>query len=151
MHHVIYFPTVMRYCKIGSSNVRCTYSSHSSGFSLGESVLLTDTKSRQYLVRLKEGGCFQYHAGTVMHNLILATPNGGAVTSSKGLKLTARQPLLWEYTLLMPRGPTPSYPKDIWSILGLLDVSPGQRVLEAGTGSGALTLHLSRAGSCVCA
>ncbi len=117
------------------------------GFSLGESVLLSDAKRRQYLIyQLAEDGYFHHHAGRVTHKNILATCNGGQVTTDKDLKLTVRRPLLWEYTCLMPRGPTPNYPKDIWSILGLLDVTPGQRVLEAGTGSGALTLHLSRAG-----
>lgn len=144
----------MRYCITGSNVRPLNYCTRSAGFNVGESVLLSDTKRRQYLVQqLVEGGHFNYHGGMVMHNEILTTPNGGRVTSNKGLKLTARHPLLWEYTLLMPRGPTPSYPKDIWSILGLLDVSPGHRVLEAGTGSGALTLNLSRAGTtyvCVC-
>ena len=119
------------------------------GFKLGETVLLVDSKLRQYLITLTQGGSFKSHAGHVTHASILNSCSGDTVTTNAGTRVTVRRPLLWEYVNLMPRGPTPSYPKDIWAILGLLDVSPGACVLEAGSGSGALTLHLSRAGTLI--
>jgi tRNA (adenine57-N1/adenine58-N1)-methyltransferase len=45
----------------------------------------------------------------------------------------------------MPRGAQVVYPKDIGAILVESDVFPGARVLEAGTGSGSLTIALCRA------
>lgn len=45
----------------------------------------------------------------------------------------------------MPRGATIVYPKDAALIVGFADIFPGARVLEAGVGSGALTLSLLRA------
>jgi tRNA (adenine57-N1/adenine58-N1)-methyltransferase len=45
----------------------------------------------------------------------------------------------------MPRGATIVYPKDAALIIGFADIFPGARVLEAGVGSGALTLSLLRA------
>ena len=45
----------------------------------------------------------------------------------------------------MPRGATIVYPKDAAMIVGVADIYPGARVLEAGVGSGALTLSLLRA------
>jgi tRNA (adenine57-N1/adenine58-N1)-methyltransferase len=61
------------------------------------------------------------------------------------LKFTAFIPLLTDYVLSMPRGATIVYPKDAALIVGFADIFPGARVLEAGVGSGALTLSLLRA------
>ncbi|CAO3598069.1 unnamed protein product [Absidia cylindrospora] len=57
----------------------------------------------------------------------------------------AHFPTLDEYILNVPRACTPIYPKDASAIVQLLDVAPGHRILEAGTGNGSLTLHLARA------
>ena len=47
----------------------------------------------------------------------------------------------------MPRGAQVIYPKDLGAILMEADVGPGVRVLEAGVGSGALSMALLRAGA----
>ncbi|KAJ1838229.1 hypothetical protein LPJ73_007137, partial [Coemansia sp. RSA 2703] len=65
--------------------------------------------------------------------------------ASSGGTLMVHHPTLGEYTELSARARTPVYAKDAAAILGLLDVAPGERVLEAGTGNGALTLYLARA------
>ena len=126
--------------------LRQCYSTCLDAFACGEFVLVEDTKSRQRLIRLKEGGVYHSHRGHVTHTDILNLSPGQPLTTSHGTILTVKRPSLWEYVLLMRRGPTPSYPKDIWAILGLLDVHTGHTVLEAGSGSGALTLFLSRSG-----
>src|SRR5437667_16780 len=61
-----------------------------------------------------------------------------------GLRYLALRPTLAEYVLEMPRGAQVIYPKDLAMILFWADVYPGCRVLEAGTGSGALTEALQR-------
>ena len=65
--------------------------------------------------------------------------------SSMGLRYLALRPTLAEFVLEMPRGAQVIYPKDLAMILFWADVYPGCRVLEAGMGSGALTLALLRA------
>ena len=72
-------------------------------------------------------------------------PEGSVVSTTAGLKFTAFKPLLADYVLTMPRGATIVYPKDAAMIIGLADIYPGARVLEAGVGSGALTISLLRA------
>ena len=72
-------------------------------------------------------------------------PEGSVVSTSAGLKFTAFKPLLADYVLTMPRGATIVYPKDAAMIIGVADIYPGSRVLEAGVGSGALTMSLLRA------
>ena len=72
-------------------------------------------------------------------------PEGSVVETTAGLKFTAFKPLLSDYVLSMPRGATIVYPKDAALIVGFADIYPGARVLEAGVGSGALTISLLRA------
>ncbi len=72
-------------------------------------------------------------------------PEGSVVSTTAGLKFTTFKPLLADYVLTMPRGATIVYPKDAAMIVGVADIYPGARVLEAGVGSGALTMSLLRA------
>ena len=80
-----------------------------------------------------------------MHDELIGLPEGSVLSTSGGLKFTAFKPLLGDYVLSMPRGATIVYPKDAAMILGVADIFPGARVLEAGVGSGALTISLVRA------
>ena len=69
------------------------------------------------------------------------------VRSTTGARYTAMRPTLADFVLRMPRGAQVVYPKDLGPILLLADVHPGVRVLEAGVGSGALSIALVRAGA----
>lgn len=114
-------------------------------FSAGEPCLLYDAKGRTYLIRLEVGSQFQYHRGVVHHDEIIGRAEGCFVAASMGSKLVAVRPRLADYTVKMPRGAAVVYPKDTAAILMWGDIYPGATVLEAGTGSGALTLALLRA------
>jgi tRNA (adenine57-N1/adenine58-N1)-methyltransferase catalytic subunit len=111
----------------------------------GESVLLVDDKDRHYLVKLTEGGSFQYHRGVLAHAALVGSADGSRHVSSNGGPLTVIRPRLADFILKMPRGAQVVYPKDIGPILVWGDIGPGMTVLEAGTGSGALTIALARA------
>ena len=67
------------------------------------------------------------------------------MSTTAGLSFSAFKPLLADFVLTMRRGATIVYPKDAAMIIGVADVFPGARVLEAGVGSGALTISLLRA------
>ncbi|MBI2237278.1 MAG: tRNA (adenine-N1)-methyltransferase [Actinobacteria bacterium] len=114
-------------------------------FEPGERVMLVDGRGRRYLVRLQPGGVFHFHGGVVPHELILGSEEGTRVHSAGGMTLTCFRPRLADFVLKMPRGAQVIYPKDLGAILVHADVFPGARVLEAGTGSGSLTLSLCRA------
>ncbi len=114
-------------------------------FTAGETVLLIDTKHRLYLATLQPGGKFSFHGGTVAFDDIIGQEEGTVLTSSHHHTLVVFRPSLAQYVLKMPRGAQVIYPKDLGAIIIAADIFPGAVVLEAGTGSGALTMALLRA------
>jgi tRNA (adenine57-N1/adenine58-N1)-methyltransferase len=76
---------------------------------------------------------------------VIGLEQGSVVKSSNGAIFLVLRPLLLDYVMSMPRGPQVIYPKDAAQIIHEGDMFPGARVLEAGAGSGALTLSLLRA------
>jgi tRNA (adenine57-N1/adenine58-N1)-methyltransferase catalytic subunit len=115
----------------------------------GERVLLVDAKDRRYLVTLRQGATFHTHAGAVAHDDVIGSDEGATVAGSTGRRYLLVRPTLADVVLKMPRGAQVIYPKDLGAILLAADIGPGQRVLEAGVGSGALSMALLRAGASV--
>lgn len=114
-------------------------------FGAGERAILLDARGRRYLVRLESGQTFHYHGGAVPHDLVIGSEEGTTVHSTTGSSLVCFRPRLADFILKMGRGAQVIYPKDIGPILVYADIFAGARVLEAGTGSGALTMALCRA------
>ena len=111
----------------------------------GERALLIDGRGRRYLIRLTAGAQWHSHMGTVAHDELIGAPEGTWATASGGARLLAFRPTLADYILKMQRGAQVVYPKDIALMVTYGDIYPGAHVLEAGTGSGALTMGLARA------
>jgi tRNA (adenine57-N1/adenine58-N1)-methyltransferase catalytic subunit len=103
----------------------------SARFEPGDKVLLTDTRGRRYLLTLRPGASFHFHRGIVLHDDILELSDGATVKSTGEETLTVLRPTYADYVLKMPRGAQVIYPE--------------ARLLEAGVGSGALTMALLRA------
>ncbi len=118
-------------------------------FEPGEPVLLIDRKSRRYLFDLASGREFHTHTGVIAHDEIIGAAEGSRLRSTRGSTFLALRPTLADAVLKMPRGAQVIYPKDIGPILMLADIFAGARVLEAGIGSGALSMALLRAGAVV--
>ena len=114
-------------------------------FRIGDRVQLTDEKGKLYSINLAIGGQFHTHKGWLEHEALIGAPEGSIFTTNAGTKYQAFRPLLTDFVLSMPRGATIVYPKDAALILGYADIFPGAKVLEAGAGSGALSISLLRA------
>jgi tRNA (adenine57-N1/adenine58-N1)-methyltransferase len=112
---------------------------------VGEWVRITDAKGRRHNLRLEAGKEFSTKKGQLKHDDMIGEPEGTVLVSSLGGQYQVFRPLLSEYVVSMPRGAAIVYPKDAAHIVTMADVFPGARVVEAGAGSGALTLYLLRA------
>lgn len=118
---------------------------YSGPFSYGDRVQLTDAKRRHYTVILKEGGQFHSHKGIINHDDIVGMDEGSVIESTLGSSFLLFRHLMVDHILSMPRGAAVIYPKDAAQILVEGDIFMGARVLEAGAGSGALSMSLLRA------
>ncbi|MEH6780070.1 MAG: tRNA (adenine-N1)-methyltransferase [Rhodoglobus sp.] len=114
-------------------------------FREGDRVQLTGPKGRLNTVTLEVGGAFHTHRGVLSHDLIIGQPDASVVTSTNDIEYLAMRPLLTDFVMSMPRGAAIIYPKDAAQIIGQADIFPGAHVVEAGVGSGALSLWLLRA------
>ena len=110
----------------------------------GDMAMLIDRKGRRYLVRLSPEGALHTHVGVLPHQDIIGRDQGSWLRSTKGQTFLALKPTLGEYAQHMPRATQVIYPKDLGNILIMADIFPGCRVVEAGLGSGALTMALSQ-------
>lgn len=114
-------------------------------FREGDRVQLTGPKNKLHTITLEPGKVFHSHKGPIEHDAIIGLPDGSVVRNAVGIEYLALRPLLNDFVMSMPRGAAIIYPKDAAQILALGDVFPGATVVEAGVGSGALSLWLLRA------
>jgi tRNA (adenine57-N1/adenine58-N1)-methyltransferase len=111
-------------------------------FRAGERVQITDIKGRHHTVLLTFDGYFQSQRGAFRHSDLIGRPEGTVLQTPTGHDLLALRPLQPDYVMSMPRGAAVIYPKDSGQIVQMADIFPGSRVVEAGVGSGALTMSL---------
>jgi tRNA (adenine57-N1/adenine58-N1)-methyltransferase len=114
-------------------------------FRVGDRVQMTGPKARLNTITLEVGGEFHTHQGFVKHDDIIGQPDGSVILSNNEVEFLALRPLLTDFVMSMPRGAAIIYPKDAAQILAVGDIFPGATVVEAGVGSGALSLWLLRA------
>ena len=114
-------------------------------FREGERVQLTGPKGRLHTITLRADGELHTHHGVLHHASLIGAPDGSVAVNSAGHEYLALRPLLRDFVMSMPRGAAIVYPKDAAQILAQADVFPGSVVVEAGVGSGALSLWLLRA------
>ncbi|UPL15589.1 tRNA (adenine-N1)-methyltransferase [Microbacterium galbinum] len=114
-------------------------------FREGDRVQLTGPKGRLHTVTLREDGELHTHHGVLRHRDLIGLPDGSVAANSSGHEYLALRPLLKDFAMSMPRGAAIVYPKDAAQIVMQADVFPGATVVEAGVGSGALSLSLLRA------
>jgi tRNA (adenine57-N1/adenine58-N1)-methyltransferase len=116
------------------------FSSHARAGDLAQLVGLTH---KHFIFTLKEGGDFQSHRGVLKHDELIGKPWGSQVYSHMGAPFFLLQPSIADLLNDLPRTTQILYPKDIGYLLVMMGIAPGQRVMEAGTGSGSMTIALA--------
>ena len=111
----------------------------------GERIQIMDDRGKLTTITLTAGQEYQTHKGVLPHHLLIGQPEGTVVENSVGIAYQALRPLMKDFVLSMPRGAAVVYPKDAGQIVTMGDIFPGARVVEAGVGSGALSIALLRA------
>jgi tRNA (adenine57-N1/adenine58-N1)-methyltransferase len=95
------------------------------------------------MVRVENGKSFHTHKGFIKFDDLLGREYGSTIQSSLGFGFTALEPLLHDYIMKSARQTQITYPKDIALIVMFSGIGPGSRIVESGTGTGALTTALA--------
>jgi len=111
----------------------------------GESVLFIDSKEREYLRTLRPGTRMHIRSGFIAADEVIGTPEGRQVENSGRETFLVLRPTYASLIPNLPRRAQVIYPKDVGTILLWGDIAPGVRVIEVGTGPGALSMALLRA------
>jgi tRNA (adenine57-N1/adenine58-N1)-methyltransferase len=111
----------------------------------GDLVQFVGLRHKSFIVTLKTDQELHTHRGIIRHNDIIGLPYGSKINSHNGSPFFLVIPSLAEVLLDFKRSTQILYPKDIGFILINLGIGPGQNVIEAGTGSGAMTTALAYA------
>jgi len=109
----------------------------------GDLVLLSLSQRKTYLVKVEQGKSFHTHKGFVRLDDLIGKDFGSKILSSLGFEFAALKPVLRDFIMKSARQTQIMYPKDIALIVMFSGIGPGSRVVEAGTGTGAMTTALA--------
>ncbi|MEM1989770.1 MAG: tRNA (adenine-N1)-methyltransferase [Candidatus Bathyarchaeia archaeon] len=109
----------------------------------GDSVLLYLDERRTYMVRVERGKVLHTHKGFIKIDDLVGREYGTRIKSNLGVDFVVFRPSIRDYIFKSTRGTQIIYPKDIALIILFGNIQPGSRVVEAGTGTGALTTALA--------
>ena len=119
------------------------WNSKSTHTQAGDLVQLVGLRHKSFIFPLIPGGDFQTHRGVLKHDDLIGLPWGTQVFSHLGTAFFLLQPAIADLLLDLKRNTQILYPKDIGFILFTMGIGPGQKVVEAGTGSGSMTIALA--------
>jgi tRNA (adenine57-N1/adenine58-N1)-methyltransferase len=106
----------------------------------GDLAELVGLRHKHFIVTLQAGAKFETHRGVLQHDYLIGKPWGSQVFSHLGAPFFLLQPSLADVLVDLPRSTQILYPKDIGFILVTMGIGPGKKVVEAGTGSGSMTI-----------
>lgn len=109
----------------------------------GDLVQLVGLRHKHFIITLTPGATISTHRGIIKHDDLIGLPWGSQIFSHLGSPFFLLQPMLGDILTELPRNTQILYPKEIGFILVTMGIGSGQRVIEAGTGSGSMTAALA--------
>ncbi len=109
----------------------------------GDYVLIYLDARRTYMIKIEAGKSFHTHKGYIKLDELIGKKFGEPVKSSLGFTFTTLKPSLTDYIMKSSRNTQITYPKDTALIVMFSGIGPGSKVVESGTGTGALTTALA--------
>jgi tRNA (adenine57-N1/adenine58-N1)-methyltransferase len=109
----------------------------------GDLVLLHLNRKRTYMVKVEKSKSFHTHKGFLQLDNLIGAEYGIRIKSNTGTEFVVLKPLLADYIFKSQRKTQITYPKDVALIVMFSGIGPGSHVVEAGTGTGALTTALA--------
>jgi len=109
----------------------------------GDLSQIVGLRHKHFIFTLQSGAKFETHRGILQHDDLIGKAWGTQVFSHIGAPFFLLQPSLADLLIDLPRTTQILYPKDIGFILVTMGVGPGQKVMEAGSGSGSMTTALA--------
>ncbi len=106
----------------------------------GDIAQLVGLRHKHFIITLKAGAKFETHRGVLLHDDLIGRAWGTQVFSHMGSPFFLLQPSLADLLTDLPRTTQILYPKDIGFILVTMGIGPGKKVIEAGSGSGSMTI-----------
>ncbi len=111
--------------------------------SIGDLIQLVGLRHKSYIFNISEGKELHTHRGMIKHDDLIGLPFGSKVLSHNGSPFFLLQPSIADILMDLKRITQILYPKDIGYILLTMGIGEGQHIIEAGTGSGAMTIALA--------
>jgi tRNA (adenine57-N1/adenine58-N1)-methyltransferase catalytic subunit len=111
----------------------------------GDIAELVGLSHKHFIITLQADTKFETHRGILQHNDLIGKPWGAQVFSHLNAPFFLLQPSLADLLTDLPRTTQILYPKDIGFILVTMGIGPGKKIIEAGTGSGSMTIAIAYA------
>jgi tRNA (adenine57-N1/adenine58-N1)-methyltransferase len=111
----------------------------------GDTVMLVAEDQKRTLIKLQRGQQWHSNRGFIRHDDLIGQPLGRMMVTRLGHAYLVLEPSTHDLIRYLKRTTQIIFPKDAAHIVQRLNLYPGRRVVEAGTGSGGLTLALARA------
>jgi len=108
-----------------------------------DQVLLYLDEKRKYLIRVEKGIKYHTHKGYILSDDIIGKKYGEKIKSNIGQDFYLLKPTIRDFIIKISRKTQIIYSKDAGYIAMVCGISNGSRIVEIGTGSGALTCTLA--------